>query len=263
MGIDAYSSNINSPFYSTGLNSASESLASGSRINRTSDDAAGQAIITALTSQINSQDMASRNANTGISLLQTADGASDTIGQSLQRMNELSLQAMNGTMNDSQRSMLNDEFQQNLEMINQVSQSTTFNGMNLLNGDNANISIALGEGSSDLTLANLTTDGLNLSGLDITSAASASSALSGLTTAIEQLGSARSQFGAQQNGLSSAVNNLQSQNISNQANRSQMSDTDFAKAITEQVRQGVLNQTSVAMQAQGNQSKADVLQLLS
>jgi len=206
--------------------------------------------------------MASRNANDGISLLQTADGASESITASLQRMNELALQASNGTMNDSQRSMLNQEFQQNLQGINQIAESTSFNGQNLLNGDISNINIALGESSSQLNLPNLTSDGLSITGLDISNSANASNALGGLATAIEQLSTQRSGFGAQQNGLTSAFENIQSQNVNSSAARSQINDTNYAKAMTEQVRQNVLQDSAIAMQAQTNQSRASVLQLL-
>jgi flagellin len=261
MDISGYSA-LNNTSYANNLNSVNESLASGSKINRAADNPAAQAIITSLTSQVNSQDMATRNANDGISLLQTADGASNAITESLQRMNELTLQSLNGTMNSSQRSMLNQEFQQNLQSINQTAESSSFNGNNLLNGDAASIDIALGETSSSLNLPNLSTDGLSISGLDISNPANASIALQGIGLAVEQIGSARSQFGAQQNGLTSAIDNLQTQNINSMATQSQLSDTDFARAMTEQSRLNILNQSAAAMQSQGTQSKSSVLQLL-
>ena len=261
MDISAYSALNNSP-YSSGLNSVNESLASGSQINRASDSPATQAIITALTSQVNTQDMATRNANTGISLLQTADGASNSITQSLQRMNELTIQSMNGTLNPSQRSILNQEFQQNLQSISQIADSTSFNGNTLLNGDTANIDIALGETTNSLNLPNLSTDALSITGLNISNPANASLALESLGVAIEQLDSARSQFGAQQNGLTSAIDNQQNQSLNTMATRSQISDTDFARAIAEQSRLNILNESSIAMMSQGTQSKSSVLQLL-
>ncbi len=261
MDISAYSA-LNNPTYSNSLNSVNESLASGSQVNRAADNSAAQAIIMALTSQVNTQDMATRNANDGISLLQTADGASDSITQSLQRMNELSVQSLNGTLNPSQRSALNQEFQQNLQSINQVSGSTSFNGNNLLNGETASVDIALGETTNSLNLPNLSTDGLSITGLDISNPANASLALEGIGLAMEQIGSARSQFGAQQNGLTSAVDNLQNESLNTMATRSQLSDTDFGRAIAEQSRLNILNESSIAMMSQGTQSKSSVLQLL-
>lgn len=261
MDISAYST-LNNPSHSSTLNSINESLASGSRVNHASDNPSAQAIITTLTSQANAQDMATRNANDGISLLQTADGASNSITHSLQRMNELSIQSLNGTLSPSQRSILNQEFQQNLQSIHQISDSTSFNGNQLLNGDAASLDIALGETTSRLNLPNLSTDALSITGLDISNPANASLALEGIGLAIDQLGSARSQFGAQQNGLTSAISDLQNQSLNTMASRSQLSDTDFARAITEQSRLNILNESSIAMLSQGTQSKSSVLRLL-
>lgn len=247
----------------SGVSSTTESLISGSRVNSAADNPAGLAVVTALTTQINTQDMATRNANDGISMLQTADGATEAIGASLQRMNELSLQATNGTYNASQRQMMNIEFQQNLQSIGQIAETTSFNGNKLLNGDSASMNIALGsDSSSSLTLPNLSSAGLSIDGLDITNPANSALATEGLTAALEQLTTARSEFGAQQNGLSQSINNFETQNINSMASRSQISDTDFAKASAEQARQNILNQSQIAMQSQGTQSKAAVLQLL-
>jgi flagellin len=263
MNINANNLSINS-LYSSNLSSVNQSLSSGQRINSASDDPAGLAILSTLNTQINAQDMGVQNANTGVSMLQTADGASDMITQSLQRMNELSLQAMNGTLNTSQRDMLNNEFQQNLQNINQIVESTSFNGQTLLNGDMSSVNIALGaDSNSTLTLPTLTTDVLSITGLSIADPANASTALAGISTAIEQVSTSRSEFGAQQNGLTSSIDNIQNQNVASYATKSQLSDTDFAKAIAEQSRQNILNESAIAMQSQGNQSKAAVLQLLS
>ena len=263
MNINANNLSVNS-LYSSNLSSINQTLSSGQRINSASDDPAGLAILSSLNTQISAQDMGVQNANAGISMLQTADGASDRITQSLQRMNELSLQAMNGTLNASQRDMLNGEFQQNLQNINQIVESTRFNGQTLLNGELNSVNIALGaESNSTLTLPTLTTDALSITGLNISDPANASTALASVTTAIEQLSTSRAEFGAQQNGLTSSIDNIQSQNVASYATKSQLSDTDFAKAIAEQSRQNILNESAIAMQSQGNQSKAAVLQLLS
>lgn len=262
MAIDAYSP-ISSSSYSTNFSSTTESLTTGLKVNHAADDAAGQAVITGLSTQINTQDMAVRNANDGISLLQTANGATDTISASLQRMNELSIQAMNGTYTTSQRQMMNTEFQQNLQNITQIAETTSFNGNKLLNGDTASVDIALGSDStSALSLPNLSAGGLSISGLDITNPANAALASEGITAALESLSASQAEFGAQQNGLSRAAENIASQNLNTLATRSQISDTDFARASAEQFRQNVLTQSAIAMQSQGMQSKAAVLQLL-
>ncbi|MDG6777453.1 flagellin [Thiomicrorhabdus sp. zzn3] len=252
---------IPSSSYASSL-SATSSMASGSRINQSADDPAGQAVVATMTTQVNEQDMATRNANDGISLLQTADAGSGAITQSLQRMNELAVQAQNGVLSASQREMLNMEFQQNLETINGIANNTSFNGINLLNADTASVDIALGDSSSTLNLPNMTTDGLGLTGLSISDPASASLAMESLNLAGEQLMTQRSQFGAQQNGLTSAIDNLSSQNLNTMAARSQISDADMARAMTELVRQNILNESSAAMQAQNNQSRGTLLQLL-
>ncbi|HHT00328.1 MAG TPA: flagellin-like protein [Thiomicrospira sp.] len=261
MAINSYSS-ISPSLYSPNISPVTQSLTSGQRINQSADDTAGQAVVGSLTNQIDTQDMATRNANEGISLLQTADGASSSINSYLQSMNELAIQASNGTLNDSQRNILNQEFQQNIQGITQIAESTSFNNQNLLNGDNSSIDIALGESNSQLNLPNFTIDGLAISGLDISNSANAATAIDGITTAIEQLGIQRSELGAQQNGLSSAIDNLQNQNVNTFAARSQINDTDYARALSEQVRQNVLQDSAIAMQAQTNQSRASVLQLL-
>ena len=261
MSINGYSS-ISTNMYTPNVSQATQSLASGQRINQSADDAAGQAIVTALSTQINTQDIGVQNANTGLSLLQTADSASGSINSFLQRMSELAVQASNGTLNDSQRNSLNQEFQQNLEGINQVAESTSFNGQNLLNGDNNNLNIALGDSNTELNLPTLTSDGLAVSGLDISSSAGAANSIQTLSTAIEQLGGQRAEFGSQQSGLSSYIENAQGQNINNFSARSQINDTNYAQALTEQVKENVLQDSNIAMQAQTNHSRASVLQLL-
>jgi len=261
MAIESYSP-ISSNLYSPTLDRVNASLASGSRINQAADNPAGQAIINNLTSQINTQDMAVQNANDGISLLQTATAGAQNINESILRMNELSIQAQNGTLNSQQRNILNQEFQQNLETINSLANTTSFNGQNLLNGDTNAVDIALGESANTLNLTDLTTDSLGLTGLDISNPNGASLAMQGIQLASEQLLNAQSQFGAQQNGLTSSVQNISNQNVNTLSTRSQISDTDFARALTEQARQNILNESSIAMQAQSNQTKGSVLQLL-
>lgn len=261
MAINGYPS-ISPNMYTPSINQTNQSMASGIRINQSADDSSGQAVVTALTSQINTQDMSVQNANSGISLLQTADGAGSSINSYLMRMNELAVQASSGTLNNSQRNMLNQEFQQNLQGINQIAGTTSFNGQNLLNGDTSNMNIALGDSNTTLNLPNMTSDGLAISGLSINNPTNASTALESLATAIEQIGSQRANFGAQQNGLTAYIDNAQTQNINSNASRSQINDTNYAQAVTNQVKQNILQDSAIAMQAQNNQSRASVLQLL-
>lgn len=246
----------------TSFISLQQSLTSGSKINKSADDAAGQAIVAALSTQINQQDVATRNANDGISLLQIADGTGQNISDQLQKLSQLSIQSQNGTYSDAQRSALNQEFQQGLQSINQFVQQANFNGVSLLDGSQSSLSIGLGDSSSTLSLPNLTTAGQSINGLDISSATNASNAYSAITTALENLSTSRSQLGAQQNGLASAVDNFANQNINNQRSRSQINDTNYAQALTALNRQHILQQSSLSMQAQSNQHRSDVLKLL-
>lgn len=245
------------------LTSVGQSAASGSRINNSGDNAAGQAIVSALTAQIDGQDMAIRNANTGINLIQTADAASQSITEQLQYLNDLSVQAQNGTYSASQRDMLNQAFQQGMEGLNQIAESTSFNGINLLNADTSTVDIALDTNSrSTIDLPNLTIDALGLTGSNLTTPDQASSTQALLTEALGLTSESQSQFGAQQNGLTAAADTLANQNLNAMASRSQISDADMARVYAEQSRQQVLNQAGVAMQAQSNQSYESVLGLL-
>ncbi len=241
---------------------AAQQLTSGSRINHSADDAAGQAIVTALTSQINGQDIATRNANDGISLIQTADSASANINEQLQNLSSLSTRASNGTFNDSQRAVFDIEYQQGLQNIERLAQTSSFNGINLLNGDNSNISIGLDSSSSNISLPDLTLGSLGLAGSSITNSASITNTQDLLGTALQSLSDSQSLFGSQQNGLASAVEQLSRANINTLSSRSQISDADMAKAFSELARQNVLNQSSIAMQAQSNFSEPNVLSLL-
>ncbi|WP_130536853.1 flagellin [Thiomicrorhabdus indica] len=263
MAITPYSSNIASN-YTTQYesNRVNESMTSGRQVNRAADNAAGLAIINAMNTQSQTMDVGSQNALMGISLLQTADGAASGLTENLQRMRELSLQAQNGTLNDAQRGMLNQEFQQLYQGMQDISQNTKFNGQALMNGDVTSMNIQVGESASELALPNLSGANLAIDSLSINSASGATTALDAIDQAMETLASTRAEYGAQQNGLMSAYDNLQSQNINIQASRSQIEDTDFAQAITEQNRLNILSQAQIAMQAQGNQQKASVLQLL-
>lgn len=251
-------SNYNATTYA----SLQQSLTSGSRINHTADDAAGQAVVTALSTQINQQDVATRNANDGISALQIADGTGENVSTQLQRLGELAVQAQNGTYSAAQRQALNQEFQQGLEAINQSVGQASFNGTNLLDGSQSSFNIGLGDSSSTLNFPDLTTSGQGLAGLDISSSTNANAAYSTITTALENLATSRSQLGAQQNGLSSAIDNIATQNVNTSRSRSQINDTDYAQAITDLNRQQVLQQSGIAMQSQSNQDRYNVLQLL-
>lgn len=237
-------------------------LTSGQRINRTADDAAGAAIVQALSAQINSSDMGYRNANDGIGLLQTADGALEGYTQGLQRMRELALQAANGTLNASQRQMLQEEFNQIRTELGRMAESTDFNGRKLLNQDQQ-LNIQVGDSQATLDLKDVRPQTLGLDTLDITNPANALSALNALDTTLSSVGENRAQLGAQQNGLVSAATNLQTQRVNELAARSQINDADMARAVADLTRNQVLQQAWLAMQGQANANEKNVLSLLS
>lgn len=242
---------------------SAQALASGSRINQSADDPSGQAVVTAMTSQINMQDQGVRNANDGINMMQTADGAMQNMASQMQTLSGLSVQAMNGTYNESQRQAMNQQFMQTVQGIEQIAQTTQFNGMNLLNGENSELSIALGDSDSKVSMFDFSNANTGLDGLNLSSPSAARAANDALTEVMDQLKESQATVGAQQNGLTSAAENLMSQNVNTQASRAQINDTDYAQSVTERTREQVLQQAQIAMQAQSNQSQGDVLQLLS
>ena len=255
-------SGISPATYINQLTPTQQSLISGQKINTAADNPAGQAIATGLMTQINTQDISVRNANDGISLLQTADSASESISNYLGRLNELAIQSQNGTINASQRSILDLEFQQNIEGLNGIANNTTFNGLELLNTETSEFDISIGDSSTTINLPNQTSNGFGLDGLNIANSSDAASALANIASAFEQLSSQRSSFGASINGLTSSVNAIQEQNTNSLNSQSQILDTDYAKSVSDQLRDNMLQDSAIAMQAQGNQSRASVLQLL-
>lgn len=263
MAIESLNATGASSPYMNDLFKVNQSLTSGSRINNSGDDAAGQAIVTSLTSKIKDQDMGVQNANIGVNLIQTADGASNSITEQLQRLRELSTQAQNGTYSDSQRAMLDQEFQQGLKSIDQFAEAASFNGIKLLNAETPSLDIALGsESTSTIQLPDLTLNNLGLAGTDILTSTNAEAAQSQISDVLGLVSDSQAQLGAQQNGLVAAADNLISQNVNAQSARSQINDTDYAKSVTEQARQQILNNASVAMLAQKNQNYGNVLPLL-
>lgn len=259
MSVDSIN-NLSSSY--SAYNPTNQSITSGTQINRAADNAAGLAITTGMTTEIIGQSVGMRNANDGISLLQTADGATRGMTESVQRMYELSVQAMNGTLNASQRNMLDQEFQQNLQEINKMATTTKFNEISLLDGQNPQINIALGDSSSTLDLPTLTTDALGLTGMSINDLTQIGTTMDALLNATSALSSSQAEFGAQQNGLYSAVSNMATSQQNSYASRSQILDTDYARASANKARDDVLNQAGIMMQAHNNQDKANVLQLL-
>ncbi|MCB1877700.1 MAG: flagellin FliC [Chromatiales bacterium] len=250
-----------------------ERLSSGLRINRAKDDAAGLAISQRFTAQVRGLEQANRNANDGISLLQTAEGAMDEIANSLQRMRELAVQARNGTVNSADKASLNDEFTELAAEITRITDTAEFNNTNLL-GTSATLTFQVGfeNGSTnqikvstiDLATKNLSVGGIRsvLTGLAISTSGSASAAIGRLDTAIDNISAKRADFGAKQNRLEATVRNNANIVENQSAARSRILDADFARETANLTRNQILQQAGVAMLSQANALPQSVLSLL-
>ena len=245
-----------------------ERLSSGLRINRAKDDAAGLAISERFTSQIKGLDQAVRNANDGISLLQTAEGALAEIENSLQRMRELAVQAKNGTYNASDRDSLDDEFNALATEITRITDVTEFNNINLL-GQASTPDIQVGWENGANNLITITLVDVNAAagvtsavGANVSTVALASTALTAVDAAIQTVSDQRADFGALQNRLESAVRNIENVVENQSAARSRVLDADFARETANMTRTQILQQAGTAMLAQANAIPQNVLSLL-
>jgi flagellin len=249
-------------------------LSSGLRINSAKDDAAGLAISQRFTAQIRGLEQANRNANDGISMLQTAEGAMDEIGNMLQRMRELAVQAANGSVSNDDKKSLDNEFKQLQAEIVRITDTVEFNGVNLL-GASAKLNFQVGfkAGATnqiaistiDLASKAMTAGGLASvlgTGVLISNASAASTAMGRLDTAINNISSKRADFGAKQNRLEATVRNNANVVENQSAARSRIMDTDFAKETANLTRTQILQQAATAMLAQANALPQNVLSLL-
>jgi len=250
-----------------------ERLSSGLRINRAKDDAAGLAISERITAQIRGMNQAMRNANDGISMLQTAEGAMDEISNALQRMRELAVQAATGTVNDTDKASLNDEYQALGEEINRIVAATTFNETPLLSNTTP-INLQVGYQSdpptnqvqisfADLSALTSVSDLDSAGGTDnISTEAGALAALDAIDADIDTVSGARADVGALQNRLESTIRNLANIVENQSAARSRIRDADFAAETANLTRTQILQQAGTAMLAQANAIPQSVLQLL-
>lgn len=247
-----------------------ERLASGSRINRAGDDAAGLAISEKLKANIRSLKQASRNANDGIGLIQTAEGAMNEIGNILIRVRELSIQAASDTVASTERGFIDKEVQKLKEEIDRIAGSTEFNGRKLLNGTEHDLELQIGiKNSPELDRFKITTASLNSTldnlGLDTVSTLDKESSqknLAMLDTAINHLNENRATLGAFQNRLNSTINNLMIYTENLSAANSRMRDTDMAEETSELTKNNILTQATVAVLGQANQNPQAALKLL-
>lgn len=248
-----------------------ERLSSGLRINSAKDDAAGLAIGERFTAQIRGLEQANRNANDGISMLQTAEGAMDEIGNMLQRMRELAVQSNNASVGSSDKASLNKEYVQLQEEITRITEATEFNGVKLLGGASSlSFQVGFKAGAehkiavSTIDVAG-TTNGVGAvlsTSSNITTAPNASTAMTALDTAIDTITQKRADFGSKMNRLESTVRNNTNIVENQSAARSRIQDADFARETANLTRTQILQQAGTAMLSQANQVPQGVLSLL-
>ena len=262
------------------MNQAMERLSTGQRINSASDDAAGLAIGSRMTSQIRGLETGIRNANDAISMVSTADGALIEVTNMLQRMRELALQASNGTTTSADRSYLSSEYANLLAEIDRIAENTQWNGKTILNhittasstfkyqvGANGGQTIAVDFGDLTDTGSGVFKE-IKASHNVITSTTTASalsqgtSAVVAIDSAITAVNSQRATFGAAMNQLTYAVDNLSNVKVNSEAARSRVLDTDYAAETSELARTQIIQQAGTAMLAQANQLPQTVLSLL-
>ena len=258
------------------LANSMQRLSSGLRINSAKDDAAGLAISDRMTSQIRGMNQAARNANDGISLAQTAEGALGEVTNILQRMRELSIQSANASNSDEDRGSLNSEFSQLKEEIDRIADTTQFNGKTLLDGTfksgnaavfqvgaNANqtISVAIGV-SGGANISSLGSGAVNVSAVGISTAAHAQSSISVLDLAISDVDTMRGALGAVQNRFESTIANLNNVSENLEAARSRILDADIAQETSNMTKMNILQQAGVSILSQANQTPQLALSLL-
>jgi len=240
-----------------------ERLSSGLRINTAKDDAAGMAVRELMRSDIAVLQQGVRNAQDGISMLQTMEGAMQTINDALVRMTQLAEQAATGSYSSAQRVIMDNEFDQMADEIDRIATSTDFIGIKMLD-NSATVSIHFGDADDSIGIvgSNMTKAGLGIDALNITTADSAKAALSVMETAITTKDTGRARFGASMNRLEStaSVLNIQSENL--MAAESRISDVDVATEMATMVRNQVLAQAGTAMLAQANAMPQMALTLL-
>ncbi|WP_152222527.1 flagellin [Arthrobacter gandavensis] len=245
-----------------------EKLSSGLRINRAADDAAGLAISEGLKNQVSGMTQAARNAQDGISVIQTAEGALTEVHSILNRVRDLAVQAGNDSNNADSRTAIQTEVTALSEELTRISASTNFNGIELLDGSSPTLTFQVGAGgvaaNDQITvdLTNIATVATAVAGLTFDSAANAATSITALDTQIKNVSGARSELGASQNRLESVTKslNVSIENLS--AAGSRIRDTDMASEMANFTRSQILSQAGTAMLSQANQMNSGVMQLL-
>ena len=255
---------------SSGMNKALARLSSGFRINQAADDAAGLAISENLKAQIRGLRQAHRNASDGISLVQVAEGGLNEVSNMLIRLRELAVQASSDTIGDTERKFLDVEYQQLKSEIQRIGENTTFNGRDLLNGTGGIVDLQVGVHndpfkdriSFNASAANSSIEALGIVAESVSTKEQAQSSLDVVDTAMIKVNAIRANFGAMQNRLTSTLSNLDIANENLSAANSRIRDADIAAETAKLTSAQVLEQASIGMLAQANQSTAQALKLV-
>jgi flagellin len=250
---------------SSGLSGNFSRLSSGMRIATASDDAAGLGISERMRSQIKSYGVAARNAQDGISLSQTAEGAMSESSNILVRMRELSMQSANGTLGTDDRAVLQTEFASLLGELDRISTDTEFNGIALLDGTTPTVGIQVGVGAGDtidMTLTAVSSTDLSVNAETVATTAGADSALTAIDAALTTLNTARGQLGADQNRMQSSLRSILSVRENLSAAESRIRDVDVASETADLTRNSILQQAATSVLSQANAQPQLALSLL-
>jgi flagellin len=274
MNMTVINTNVNALVAASSLNTidkamskAMTELSTGTQLASSANNAAGSAIVNRMTAQINGLNQAIKNANDGINMLQTADGATNAVVSILQRMRELAVQAHNGTYSSSDKTNMNTEFTKLSGQITQIATATKWNGLSILSSSTASgksYTLQVGADSTSGNTTSVTIGGFTLKalGLSTLTSVSASGALSTLSSALDTVGNAKATIGAEINILNYTVDNLTQISTNVSQSKSAISDTDYSAATSELSRTQIIKQASTAMLAQANQQPQTVLTLL-
>ena len=245
-------------------------VSSGLRITKAADDAAGLGVATNLQAASISTTQAMRNANDGISIIQTAEGASNEVVDILQRMRELAVQSSSETLQDVERTYIQDEYNQLRSEISRIASVTEFNGINLSNNDNASLDVQVGienDTSSQITIQlgdlRVSALGLDTGTIELNTSASAQSAIDFIDSALDSVNQYRSTLGSVQNRIDSALNSAQVYNENLSGAESNIRDADYATETAELTKMQIMQQAGVAALAQAKNMNQAVVSLLS
>ncbi len=244
-------------------------VSSGMRVTKAADDAAGSAVAMNLSTQARSGKQAIRNANDGISVIQTAESATKEVLNILDRMRELAVQSSSETLEDGERAYIDEEFHQLSDEVERIAQSSEFNDLALSDGSTSQLAVQVGVDASSnsrvtIELGNLTTSNLSVqtTDIDLTAASSAQTSITTIDAAIDSVNSIRASYGAVQNRLDSSIRNMSNYVESLSAAASQIMDADYAHETAEMTRLQVMQQAGVAALSQAKGINQSVVSLL-